>query len=217
MAQNVKQKAAEWIGLEQEAINRIKDTSRQAAKSAEKFARSKKGQEDDNRWYSFIMEEIDNALLPLKKASSSFTDLIGSSKPAERSTLRHWYTDHNWRTYQDEYIVFVDLPGIPQQDIKIKVTQDRIFIKADHSTCLKKPHKEEDPKSKHSNNLHIDRHYDKTLNIPSDINTEKIAAFYKDGVLIIQFPKKVIQAKDLPVKSYEQGLADRLKEKLGMA
>lgn len=91
---------------------------------------------------------------------------------------------------EKEYSVKVELPGIEASDISIEYTDNTLKIKGE-----KRQEKEE----KEKDFYRIERSYgsfQRILDIPEDANTEDITSSYKDGVLSIKIPRKMLPKAD---------------------
>jgi HSP20 family protein len=89
-----------------------------------------------------------------------------------------------------EYSIKVELPGIEASDINIEITDNTIKIKGEK-------HQEKEEKEK--NYYRIERSYgsfQRILDIPEDADTDKITSNYKDGVLTVSVPRKMLPQKD---------------------
>jgi len=76
-----------------------------------------------------------------------------------------------------------ELPGVDKADIDLRVTHDHITIRAD-----KKHEREEDKDDYHL----VERQFgsmQRVLAFPCDVDTSKIDASFKDGVLRVHVPK----------------------------
>jgi len=85
---------------------------------------------------------------------------------------------------ENEFLVIADLPGLEQKDISVKMSGDTLTIKGE-----RKEEREERKKNYHVVERSSGR-FLRTLSIPVPIDTEKISADYKQGVLRITLPKK---------------------------
>jgi len=92
---------------------------------------------------------------------------------------------------EKEIKIAAELPGIDEKDIDVSVTRDTLTIKGE-----KKEEKEEDGKDYYR----MERSYGsfcRTIPLPVEVDTEKISASYKKGILNIKIPKsaKAIEGK----------------------
>ena len=85
---------------------------------------------------------------------------------------------------ENEVVLKVDLPGVNQNDIDIKVEESTLIIQGERKLIQETPH---------GNYLQIERPYgtfQRTFAIPRMIDQERIKASYKDGVLQVVLPKR---------------------------
>jgi HSP20 family protein len=94
--------------------------------------------------------------------------------------------------------VSVELPGMNEKDVDISLTDRFLTIRGE---------KKEEKETKEKDIYRRERSYGsfrRTLEIPTEIDSSKIEASFKNGVLTIQLPKtKEAQAKvtHIPVKA----------------
>lgn len=102
---------------------------------------------------------------------------------------------HFFRTFSDEYILFVDCPGIPPSSIKVNLATNRnIKIQGSHEACIQeKGHGD-------GSRLCVERQFDREYRYPEDVNPDAVECAIKDGVLAIRFPRIQPTGRDIPVK-----------------
>ncbi len=89
-----------------------------------------------------------------------------------------------------EYSIKVELPGVIASDVSIEFTDNTLKIKGE-----KRLEKEEKDKDFYR----VERSYgsfQRTLDIPEDVDVDKITSVYKDGVLTVTLPRKTLPKKD---------------------
>lgn len=95
----------------------------------------------------------------------------------------------------DEVVVKVDLPGVTQNEIDIRVEEGTLTIQGERKFVKE---------SSEENYVQIERPYGtfrRTFSIPRTIDQESIKASYKDGVLRIILPRRQeIQPKQIVVE-----------------
>ena len=85
---------------------------------------------------------------------------------------------------ENEYEVRADLPGIPKKDINVSVDNGVLTLSGER--------KEERTEGKGANRR-IKRYYgtfSRSFSLPGSVDTEKVKAAYKDGVLAVTLPKR---------------------------
>lgn len=91
-----------------------------------------------------------------------------------------------WREYPDEYLLFIDVPGIPRQDLSVAISKSQVIVKGRHGSCIR-PSKSKI--GKEVDRLCLDRKIEEYLRIPEDVDQSKIECKFKEGVLIVRMPK----------------------------
>lgn len=84
---------------------------------------------------------------------------------------------------KEQYVLKADLPGINKEDIKVSVENGVLTIEGE-----RKSETEQKDKQVHR----VERSYGRfirTLNVGTNVDTSKIQASYKDGVLQLTVPK----------------------------
>ncbi|UCB47523.1 MAG: Hsp20/alpha crystallin family protein [Spirochaetota bacterium] len=112
-----------------------------------------------------------------------------------RERAGRWCVDVDVTETPEEIQVKADVPGIDKKDISITLSGDNLMIKGE-----RKEEKEE--KTKHSHR--IERRcgsFQRILPVPVAVDSSKISAEYKDGVLTVHLPKKAeAKPKEIPIK-----------------
>ena len=99
------------------------------------------------------------------------------------SSLSDWNPTVDIYENDDQIVVKADLPGVEKKDIHVDVKNNMLTIKGERSS---------ESESKKQNFYHRERalgKFERSLTLPSKVDTEKINASYKDGVLKIEIPK----------------------------
>lgn len=119
-----------------------------------------------------------------KEVDRLFQEFFGKSYFPERWEGIEWVPSIDVSETEDEIIVKADIPGVKPEDIEINLVDNVLTIKGE-----KKREKEE----KKENFYRVERYYGtfmRSIQIPSEVDVEKIKAQYKDGVLKVTLPKK---------------------------
>jgi HSP20 family protein len=89
-----------------------------------------------------------------------------------------------------EYKISAELPGFKKDEIDVKVDEDMLVLSAETKSEV------EEEKEGFS---HYEKHYGsfrRTFQIPEEVESEKIEAKMKDGVLTLTLPRNKEKAKD---------------------
>lgn len=98
----------------------------------------------------------------------------------------------------DKYVLEAEMPGFEKEDIKLDLDGDRLVISAEHSASSESKNEE----GKYIRRERTFGSYSRSFDV-SSVDTDKIAAEYKNGVLILDLPKKqsaVPTARRLEIK-----------------
>jgi HSP20 family protein len=85
---------------------------------------------------------------------------------------------------KDDFVIYAELPGVSKDDVKINLADDTLTLSGE----IKEPEKKEDRKFHR-----IERSYGKfqrSFYLPMQIQSSKVKASFKEGILTITLPKK---------------------------
>jgi HSP20 family protein len=111
----------------------------------------------------------------------------------DSSTLTNWAPALDIYETENELIVDVDLPGLSEKDLDIRVENNMLTISGERKF---------ESKVKEDNYLRIERPYgtfSRSFELPSSVNYDAIKAEYSIGVLTLHLPKRA-EAKPKQVK-----------------
>ena len=146
------------------------------------------------RWRPKELDPL-KELLEFHKEVSSIFDTSFGDLPDRLFQEGTWLPNLDISEDKNNFIVKVDLPGLKQEDIDISVSGNILTIKGERK-------KEEESKDK--NYYRRERFYgifSRSISLPNYVDTNKIEASYKDGVLEVLIPKtEVAKPKQIKVK-----------------
>lgn len=97
---------------------------------------------------------------------------------------------------KDAFKLEMDLPGVEAEDIEIEVRDRTVTISGDHVTEQEQPER-----SFHRIERRRGRFY-RSIELPCDVERDKIKADYKNGILTVTLPKSESgQTLNVPVQS----------------
>jgi HSP20 family protein len=99
---------------------------------------------------------------------------------------------------EDEFSVEVAAPGKTREDFNIELDNDVLTISSEE----KKETETTDKKGRYTRKEFSYTNFKRAFSLPETVDSEKIAATYKDGVLNISLPKKE-EAKVQPKRMIE--------------
>jgi HSP20 family protein len=98
-------------------------------------------------------------------------------------------TEHAWapridvREEPDGYVVEVDLPGLSKSDIEVSLENDILTISGE-----RKMEDTQDGQTVHRRERFCGK-FTRSMSFPGDVDPEKVAASFKDGVLKVEIKK----------------------------
>ena len=108
----------------------------------------------------------------------------------------------DWRPPMDvseteqEIVATMDLPGIAREDIKVSVEDNVLSVKGE------KRHESEEEGKHLQRTERFSGKFSRSFALPSVIDSGKITAEYKDGVLTVRLPKaETARPKEIEVKA----------------
>ncbi len=119
----------------------------------------------------------------IRREMDRLWDSFFERRPARVEEVSEWFPSLDVSETDTDYIVKVEVPGIDPKDIDISLMNHLLTIKGE-----KKQEKEEKDENYHL----IERSYGsftRSIRLPSQVQTDKINATYKNGVLKITLPK----------------------------
>ena len=122
-----------------------------------------------------LRDEMDRLL-------SSFTEDWPVSG-VSRTETGAWYPAVNIEETDREYQVKAELPGIESSEVEISVDDNVLCIKGE-----KKDEKEEKEKNYHRTEIHYGS-FQRTFQLPQNVDAEKIKAESSKGILTVHIPK----------------------------
>ena len=134
-------------------------------------------------------------LSSLRREMDRLWENFFGERPLTRIWGRGWAPSLDISETKDNFVVKAEVPGVDAKDIDISLTGDVLTIKGE-----KKQEKEEKEEDYHL----IERGYgsfSRSVRLPAEVESGKIKAAYKDGILSITLPKsEKAKAKEVKIK-----------------
>ncbi|RLE82457.1 MAG: hypothetical protein DRJ51_01335 [Thermoprotei archaeon] len=127
------------------------------------------------------------AIVELKKQIDEMFNNILASFPRTFEVAGFYEPPYDLEEAENEFIIRVDLPGFSRDEIKVKVSEDSVEIKAEKS----EEWKSEERNRKYVVKQRIYESYHRVIKLPEKIDTDpsKIKAILDNGVLELRLPK----------------------------
>jgi HSP20 family protein len=122
-------------------------------------------------------------------------DSFFGERPSARIWEREWAPSLDVSETKNNFVVKAEIPGMDAKDINISLTGDLLTIKGE-----KKQEREEKEEDYHL----VERSYgafSRSVRLPTEVESGKIEASYKNGILKIRLPKSEKgKAKEVKIK-----------------
>jgi HSP20 family protein len=108
-------------------------------------------------------------------------------------STRTWAPPVDIYETDNDIVVKAELPGVDPKDVEVKVEDNTLYLKGERKF---------EKEVKNENYHRVERSYGsfaRSFSLPNSINTDKVKAEYKDGLLTLTLPKRE-EAKPRTVK-----------------
>jgi HSP20 family protein len=114
----------------------------------------------------------------------------------EFETVGEWAPKLDFSETKDAYVMKMEVPGVEQKNLSVTIQDQMLTLKGEK-------HKEKEEKEEKYHR--VERSwgaFTRTLALPTGVDTEKVAASFKDGVLTVKLPKAPsAKGTTIPVKA----------------
>jgi HSP20 family protein len=97
----------------------------------------------------------------------------------------------NIKETEKEFLVEVAAPGMKKEDFHIEIENHRLKI----SSKKEQTKEEKDEEGKYTRREFRFMSFQRAFELPENIDADKIKAIYKDGILVLNVPKKEMTVK----------------------
>jgi len=102
-----------------------------------------------------------------------------------------WQPTVNLYETEDAYLVCVDLAGVDKDKIDLAVVGNQLTLRGARPTPVPPSESEDSSKRVRVHLMEIDHGaFCREVDLPNDVDREKVAAAYRNGMLWVQLPKK---------------------------
>jgi len=141
-------------------------------------------------------------MLPMLKTRTAFPDLLNEFFGRDFSPRFIDY-ERNWSMpsvnvieNKESFKIEVAAPGLEKNDFKVDVHNHLLTISS-----------EKEEKQEENNEKFVRREFNyasfkRSFSLPESVDTEKIQATHKDGILLVEIPKKE-EAKEKPMRQIQ--------------
>jgi HSP20 family protein len=119
-----------------------------------------------------------------REINKMFNSFFRSGAEEDQSLMATgWYPAVDLVERDSDYVVKMELPGVDKNDVKVTIQNTTITVRGE---------KKQEKESKDSSYFRLERAYgtfERSFTLPGEVQSEKINASYKDGILTITLPK----------------------------
>jgi HSP20 family protein len=119
----------------------------------------------------------------------AFSPVLGDSEASTRT----WAPPVDIFEDGDNLVLKAEVPGVNPDDVEIRVQDNTLYLKGERKF---------EKEVKEQNYHRVERSYGtftRTFSLPNSVDSDKVSASYKDGVLTLTMPKKE-EAKPKTIK-----------------
>ena len=112
-----------------------------------------------------------------------FDSVAGRPMAGAPAAGRSWMPVVDMHETKDDLVLRVEVPGVREKDVAVSITGDLLTIRGERRW---------EDESKDQKFLHVERVYgqfERMIQLPMAVQTDKVKASYRDGVLEIKLPK----------------------------
>ncbi|HEY6074533.1 MAG TPA: Hsp20/alpha crystallin family protein [Anaerolineales bacterium] len=114
------------------------------------------------------------------------TGLLG---PTPRVFETMWQPSLDFSENDKEYIVRVEVPGIPKEDLEVNVDGRTLVVSG------RRDFEREDKTEEYFYREREEGKFIRTVQLPGSVDQSKVAATYQDGIMTIRLPKTESSSK----------------------
>jgi len=139
----------------------------------------------------------------IQKRMSRFLDEGGMSAPVMGDGEKKWVPACDIDEDANRYLVTVDLPGVPKDNVKVEFHDGALVISGE-----KRIERKEDQGTRHLEERTTGT-FRRWFMLPGEIDASRIQASYENGVLRVTAPKTAAEKpKQIPISEGARGLSE---------
>ena len=139
-----------------------------------------------DHWWPFGSAERWDAFRAMGDIQTEMNRVFDSfvERPATMAAgKRMWLPAVDVRETNDDFVLSFDIPGVTEKDVQLTITGDLLTVRGER--CV--------PREVSEDSYHrVERIYGKferSVQLPMTVQTDKVRANYRDGVLEVKLPK----------------------------
>jgi HSP20 family protein len=142
-----------------------------------------------DRWEPF------RNLVDIQGEVNRLVDTFAGRPAAGTQMTRTWLPAVDMHETKENLVLKVELPGMSEKDVTVSITGDLLSIKGERRW---------EDEAKEQKALHVERVYgpfERLIQLPMDVQADKVKATYRDGVLEVTLPKaEELKPRDIKIE-----------------
>lgn len=139
-----------------------------------------------------MKNESVRSLRPIEKLRREMDRLFDDMLPVKwvgmvDNEIDQWTPKTDMSETDDEYIIDLDLPGIPKENIEITYRDNQLTIKGENNR------ENEEKKENYLRKERYSGQFVRSFTLPVSVKDDKIKANFKNGVLNVKVPKAEVK------------------------
>lgn len=135
-----------------------------------------------------------------RRIARLFEDLTGARAPSRAGVF---VPSVDLTEHENEYVLKVDLPGMREQDIDVRIEDNNVLTISGE--------RREEEKKRVRGYEYSERRYgrfSRSVTLPSNVETSKVEADFRNGVLEVHVPKtEAARARKIPIREEQRALS----------
>ena len=124
-----------------------------------------------------------NPFHPMTTLHGEINRLLGTARGSQEEALQSWVPAVDIFERNDEVVLRAEVPDVKKDDLDVKIERNVLTLSGE---------KRRDESIQEDSYHRLERHYGtfvRTFSLPSHVDTSRVEARYKDGILEVVLPK----------------------------
>ena len=118
-----------------------------------------------------------------KNVNRLFNDFWNDALHSDTKSEYCWNPSVDVKEKEKEFVLEFELPGVNKDDVKLSVDNNVLTVSGE------KKYEEKEEKDNYFYNERCFGKFERSFNLPENVEKDKVKANYKDGVLSVSIPK----------------------------
>jgi len=130
-----------------------------------------------------------------KEMEQVFNSYMQNTAEGSEDTSTSWYPMVDIYETDKKYVITAEIAGMNKEDIKINISENNLSLRGD-----KIESEADDANARYHRRERVYGNFQRTFSLPSHVDSEKVSAEFRNGLLTVTLPKKEeVQPKEIPI------------------